>query len=111
MVADTKFLDKINLDNVTQLFNYMNDVHYIYIMHGRYNGRKCSKSPPKQKKLVPSKVEAPSLKIKHLQEDLMHAFLGPKETFPVVISTDLQGNQEERLLSVLYTQKLLWDGI
>lgn len=47
--------------------------------------------PPLQKKLILSKVEAPSLELKPLPKDLKDGFLGPDKIFPV-ISVHLEEN-------------------
>lgn len=57
------------------------------------------------KKLNPSRVEAPSLELRPLLEDLNHAFLGPKEIFLAVNIVHLDENRDEHSLSVLRTQK------
>ncbi|CAL8135446.1 unnamed protein product [Prunus armeniaca] len=56
--------------------------------------------PPK-----PSNVEVPELELKPLPAGLKHAFLGPNDTFPVVISSELNSSQEGKLLNVLNTHK------
>lgn len=56
--------------------------------------------PPK-----PSNVEVPELELKPLPAGLKHAFLGPNDTFPVVISSELNSSQEGKLLDVLNTHK------
>ncbi|KAL5722473.1 hypothetical protein ACHQM5_005989 [Ranunculus cassubicifolius] len=48
-----------------------------------------------------SSVQFPRLELKPLPSELKYAYLGEAETFPVVISSSLDANQEERLLAVL----------
>ena len=52
-------------------------------------------------KLVPSVERAPELELKPLPENLKYAFLGEGETLPVVISSSLSVEQEQRLVDVI----------
>ncbi|XP_065629882.1 uncharacterized protein LOC136067643 [Quercus suber] len=61
--------------------------------------------PKSDKKPVPSSEEAPQLELKPLASGLKHAYLGPGETFPVVISSALNEEQEGKLLNVLRDHK------
>jgi hypothetical protein len=54
---------------------------------------------------VPSSVEAPKLELKPLPVELKYAFLGQEETFPVVISSKLNDEQESKLLKILRMHK------
>uniref|UniRef100_A0A2N9J208 Reverse transcriptase domain-containing protein n=1 Tax=Fagus sylvatica TaxID=28930 RepID=A0A2N9J208_FAGSY len=54
---------------------------------------------------VPSSVEAPKLELKPLPVELKYAFLGQEETFPVVISSKLNDEQESKLLKILKMHK------
>ncbi|KAM2253465.1 hypothetical protein ACFX1S_007857 [Malus domestica] len=47
---------------------------------------------PPLSKVVPSSVEVPKLELKSLPTGLKHAFLGPDDTFPVVISSELKSS-------------------
>ena len=60
--------------------------------------------------LVPSIIESPKLKLKALPNTLKYAFLGDFETFPVIISSHLDKDQEEMLLDILseYKEALGW---
>ena len=53
----------------------------------------------------PSSEEPPVLDLKPLPEDLKYAFLGPNETLPVIVASNLSGKQEEALLTLLRTNK------
>ena len=66
--------------------------------------------PKSDKKPVPSSEEAPQLELKPLPNGLKYAFLGPSETFPVVISSTLNEEHEGKLLNVLrdYKSALGW---
>src|ERR1044071_3764794 len=52
-------------------------------------------------KLVPSVHQAPVIELKQLPEHLKYAFLGEKDTLPVIISSKLSKEQEEKLVQVL----------
>ena len=47
----------------------------------------------------------PALKLKPLSDSLKYAFLGPNDVFPVIIVSDLNENQESKLLKVLKKNK------
>ena len=50
---------------------------------------------------VLSIVEPPKLELKPLPDTLKYAFLGESKTLSVIISSDLDKDQEEKLLDVL----------
>lgn len=101
LVDDMKFIKKFKLDYVIQFVDYMNDAHCLYIAGSIPRNLFFKELPPMVKKLIPSKIEAPSHEFKPLPKDLKYVFLEPKETFPVVISMYLEENQEEYLKGVL----------
>src|SRR5215813_14921610 len=51
--------------------------------------------------------EAPKLELKTLPEGLKYAFLGDRQTYPVVISSSLTSDQKGKLLTVLREHKLV----
>ena len=53
----------------------------------------------------PSCEEPPALELKQLPEDLKYAFLGPNKTLPVIVASNLSGEQEEALLKLLRANK------
>jgi hypothetical protein len=55
---------------------------------------------------MPSSEEIPQLELKPLPNGFKYAYLGPCETFPVVISAALNKEQEGKLLYVLRDHKL-----
>uniref|UniRef100_A0A2N9I851 Integrase catalytic domain-containing protein n=1 Tax=Fagus sylvatica TaxID=28930 RepID=A0A2N9I851_FAGSY len=57
-------------------------------------------------KPMPSSEEIPQLELKPLPNSFKYAYLGPGETFPVVISAALNEEQEGKLLCVLRDHKL-----
>ncbi|XP_057747508.1 uncharacterized protein LOC130966707 [Arachis stenosperma] len=63
--------------------------------------------PPKQelKPLLPSLKYPPKPELKPLPSSLKYAFLGEGDTFPVIISSALNSQEEEALIKVLRTHK------
>ena len=59
--------------------------------------------PPNEDKALPSEERPPKLELKPLPTHLKYAFLGEEETFPVIISSSLELNQENQLLEILRT--------
>ncbi|KAL4297162.1 hypothetical protein GQ457_12G011620 [Hibiscus cannabinus] len=53
----------------------------------------------------PSIEQPPKLELKQLPEQLKYAYLGKNETLPVIISSKLQADQEERLIATLRQHK------
>nr|KAJ0208634.1 hypothetical protein LSAT_V11C400218340 [Lactuca sativa] len=56
-------------------------------------------------KLFPSIVKAPILEMKTLPEHLKYAYLGEKETLPVIISNMLSEKEELELIEILKEYK------
>ena len=61
--------------------------------------------PPNEDKALPSEERPPKLELKPLPSHLKYAFLGTEETFPVIISSSLEINQENQLLEILRTHR------
>ena len=61
--------------------------------------------PPNEDKALPSEERPPKLELKPLPIHLKYAFLGEEETFPVIISSSLELNQENQLLEILRTHR------
>ncbi|XP_004289020.1 PREDICTED: uncharacterized protein LOC101300186 [Fragaria vesca subsp. vesca] len=57
-------------------------------------------------KFLPSIIQAPKLDLKVLPEHLKYVYLGENETLPVIISSSLEKEQEERLIEVLKRHKM-----
>ncbi|KAL4308283.1 hypothetical protein GQ457_01G021320 [Hibiscus cannabinus] len=53
----------------------------------------------------PSIEQPPKLELKQLPEQLKYAYLGENETLPMIISSKLQADQEERLIATLRQHK------
>ncbi|KAM2889722.1 hypothetical protein FF1_013308 [Malus domestica] len=56
-------------------------------------------------KPLPSVVQPPSLELKPLPSHLKYAFLGDQETLPVIISSSLMAQEEDKLVRVLREYK------
>ena len=63
------------------------------------------KLPPIEDRVLPSEEKPPKLELKPLPSHLKYAFLGVEETFPVIISSSLESDQENKLLEILRTHK------
>jgi hypothetical protein len=63
-------------------------------------------SNEKEKAAVP---EPPKKERKPLPGNLKYKFIGPAQTFPVIIASDLHAAQEEKLLDVLREHKEAMD--
>ena len=72
--------------------------------------KSCFEELPTLNKIYPSSVQTPKLDLKPLPSELKYAYLGQDETFPVVISAQLNENHENDLLNVLREHKgaLCW---
>ncbi|GKU89562.1 hypothetical protein SLEP1_g3688 [Rubroshorea leprosula] len=66
----------------------------------RFEELPCEREQPK-----PSSLETPKVELSPLPEGLKHAFLGPGDTFPVIISSKLSAEQEEKLIHILKEHK------
>ncbi|GMI80970.1 hypothetical protein HRI_001766300 [Hibiscus trionum] len=60
---------------------------------------------PSESKPLPSILQAPQLELKQLPPHLKYAYLGDKETLPVIISSELSSQQEEELIAILSIHK------
>ena len=56
--------------------------------------------------MLPSGESPPKLELKPLPSHLKYAFLGVEETFPIIISSSLDSDQENKLLEILRTHKI-----
>ena len=57
--------------------------------------------PPIEARALPSEERPSKLELKPLPSHLKYAFLGVEETFPVIISSSLELDQEHKLLEIL----------
>ena len=61
--------------------------------------------PPIEDRALPSEEIPPKLELKPLPSHLKYAFLGVEETFPVIISSSLELDQENKLFEILRTHR------
>ncbi|XP_044510154.1 uncharacterized protein LOC123228765 [Mangifera indica] len=61
--------------------------------------------PVSNEKLIPSVLQAPELELKPLPNHLKYVYLGDGETLPVIISSKLIKQQEEKLVQILKKHK------
>ncbi|CAN6576784.1 unnamed protein product [Malus baccata var. baccata] len=61
--------------------------------------------PVSTNKLLPSVIQPPSLELKPLPSHLKYVFLGEQETLPVIISSSLMAQEEDKLVRVLREYK------
>ncbi|KAM2676301.1 hypothetical protein EV1_002983 [Malus domestica] len=57
--------------------------------------------PISTNKLLPSVIQPPSLELKPLPSRLKYVFLGEQETLPIIISSSLTAQEEDKLVRVL----------
>jgi len=50
-------------------------------------------------------VSPPALELKPLPNSLKYAFLGPNESLPIIMASDLDGDQEAKLIALLRENK------
>ena len=51
--------------------------------------------------MLPPPKEDPSFELKHFPDDMKYAYLDEKNIYPVIISANLSGEEETKLLEVL----------
>ena len=61
--------------------------------------------PREREKPKPSSLESPKVELSPLPKGLKHAFLGSGNTFPVIISSELNAEQDEKLINLLREHK------
>ncbi|XP_070667517.1 uncharacterized protein [Malus domestica] len=57
--------------------------------------------PISTNKMLPSVIQAPTLELKQLPSHLKYVFLGEQETLPIIVSSSLTAQEEEKLVRVL----------
>ncbi|KAJ9535703.1 hypothetical protein OSB04_un001141 [Centaurea solstitialis] len=104
-------LDDGNLKDLAQTYNLDGD--YAELVSWMENGRQSKPRyeipkidlPASHARLLPSIEHAPELELKTLPDHLKYAYLGEKETLPVIISAALSSQEEEDLVEVLKEHK------
>ena len=80
-------------------------VEHSEVLEANAWAHKFEPLPPIENRVLPSEERPPKLELKHLPSHLKYAFLGVEETFPVIISSSLESEQENKLLEILRTHK------
>ena len=75
------------------------------VMEANECAPRFEKLPPIEDRVLPSEEKPPKLELKPLPSHLKYAFLGVEDTFPVIISSSLEPDQENKLLEILRTHK------
>ena len=80
-------------------------IEHSEVMEANGWAPRFEKLPPIEDKVLPPKEKPPKLELKPLPSHLKYSFLGVEETFPVIISSSLESDQENKLLEILRTHK------
>ena len=80
-------------------------IEHSEVMEANGWAPRFEKLPPIEDRVLPSEEKPPKLELKPLPSHLKYAFLGVEETFPVIISSTLKSDQENKLLEILRTHK------
>ena len=81
-------------------------IEHSEVMEANGWAPKFEKLPPIEDRVLPSEEKPPKLEFKPLPSHLKYAFLGLEDTFPVIISSFLEFDQENKLLEILRTHKI-----
>ena len=80
-------------------------IEHSEVMEANGRAPRFEKLPPIEDRVLPSEDKPPKLELKPLPSHLKYAFLGVEETFPIIISSSLESDQENKLLEILRTHK------
>lgn len=98
----TKSLDHVEFQKVSyQVNDNLVDVIGSLFHLQMHNGPNKLELPENHAKLLPSSILPPKLELKPLPDNLKYAYLGDNGTLPVIISSALTLDQEEKLVKVL----------
>ena len=110
-------LESCLVSPITLEYSLNEEIWYLYYLLDASEMCKLSKWAPKLKELAPnenkilsSSVQPPTLELKPLPSTLKYIFFGEKETFPVVISSNFDKNEEAKLLAILNLIEISLDG-
>ena len=81
-------------------------IEHSEVMEANGWAPRFEKLPPIEDRVLPSEEKPPKLELKPLPSHLKYAFLGVEDTFPVIISSSLELDQENKLLEILRTHKI-----
>ena len=81
-------------------------IEHSEVMEANGWAPRFEKLPPIKDRVLPSEEKPPTLELKPLPLHPKYAFLGVEETFPVIISSSLESDQEIKLLEILRTHKI-----
>ena len=80
-------------------------IEHSEVMEANGWAPRFEKLPPIEDRVLPLEEKPPKFELKPLPSHLKYAFLGAEETFPVIISSFLESDQENKLLEILRTHK------
>ena len=80
-------------------------IEHSEVMEANRLAPRFEKLPPIKNRVLPLEEKLPKLELKPLPSHLKYAFLGVEETFPVIVSSSLELDQENKLLEILRTHK------
>ena len=80
-------------------------IEHSEVMEANGWAPRFEKLPLIEDRVLPSEEKPPKLELKPLPSHLKYAFLGVEDTFPVIISSSLELDKENKLLEILRTHK------
>ena len=80
-------------------------IKHSEVMEANGRASRFEKLTPVEDRVLPSEEKPPKLELKPLPSHLKYAFLWVEDTFPVIISSSLESDQENKLLEILRTHK------
>ena len=80
-------------------------IEYSEVMEANGWATRFEKLPPIEDIVLPSEEKPPKLELKPLPSHIKYVFLRVEDTFPIIISSSLEPDQENKLLEILRTHK------
>jgi len=93
----------VNFELLEELLEEETEEEYVEFVRWKPEPEPLMTTPEVSPK--PSLEEPPKLELKPLPESLKYAYLGPNESLPVIIASDLDQAQEKALLEILSQNK------